>query len=104
MLRSFGRAERHLGRPQIIKRPLNTVGDPLGDELLVVVERLLELKAILPHGARGRVRVRGRDQHVRRRDFESLLDQLAGLVADQAMDAKQIADHQGQPRLAVVED
>ena len=48
VLRGLGRAVADLRRPQVVHGPPHAVGDPLDDELLIVVEGVGVLEAVLP--------------------------------------------------------
>src|SRR5690606_33269766 len=63
-----------------------------GDKLLVVVERLFVLKAIAAESADCGVGMRAGNHDVVAGDAEAFGDELAGLVADAAMQAEQVAD------------
>jgi hypothetical protein len=90
------RAEGDLRRPQQVHRAAHAVGDPPGDEPLVVVQRLLVGVAVVPQRRSRRMRVGGGDEHVLRRDSRLLVDQPPRFDADAAVQAEQIADHQRQ--------
>jgi hypothetical protein len=69
-----------LRRLEVAERPADAVGDPPGDERLVVAELAVRLRRVRPPRARGRVRVGGRHQQVLGRQAGLGGDQPLGLV------------------------
>jgi len=103
LFRHVDRAEGDLRRPQQIQRAAHAVGDAPGHETLVVVEHLFGNVAVLAEGGSRGVGVGGGNQHVLRRDSRRLLDQPPRLDAHAAVQPEQIADHQRELGLAVVQ-
>lgn len=100
---ALGGGEPDLRRTQPVHGAFDSVGDPPGDEGLVLVDLLGELEMFPAQRAGSRMIVDGRDQHVRRRDARLLLDELTSLVAHVVLEAQQVDDHQRKPRLPIVE-
>ena len=104
MVRHVDGAKGDLRGPANIERTSHPVGNPAGQEKLIVVELLLvDIAARAERAARG-VRVGGRNHDILRRNTGRLLNQTPRLEADAAVQAEQVAHHKRELGLSVVED